>query len=108
MQRKPNTDSLGSPFPPDVVTAVWQKANTVGTSDAIRTDAWGWTIVQQDFGKTGSRYGWEIDHILPVENGGGDDIDNLQPLHWENNRRKDTFRPWGRHGTKSPELSHKE
>ena len=32
--------------------------------------------------------GWEIDHIVPAARGGGDDLSNLQPSQWENNRRK--------------------
>jgi 5-methylcytosine-specific restriction endonuclease McrA len=32
--------------------------------------------------------GWEIDHIIPVSRGGTDDLSNLQPLQWQNNRRK--------------------
>ena len=61
----------------------------MGIYETLRVDAWGWTIVRQDYGKTGSRYGWEIDHIVPVALGGKDDLSNLQPLQWENNRRKD-------------------
>lgn len=34
---------------------------------------------------TDSPHGWEIDHINP---GGGDGLSNLQPLHYETNRRK--------------------
>jgi len=89
MQRQPNTDASGQPFSPEVVEAVWQKARTMGVHETLRVDAWGWTIVRSDFGNTRSRYGWEIDHILPVSQGGGDELINLQPLQWENNRRKD-------------------
>jgi hypothetical protein len=89
MNREPNTDACGNSFTPEVVEAVWQKARTMGIYETLRVDAWGWTIVRQDFGNPRSRYGWEIDHIVPVSMGGGDDLSNLQPLQWENNRRKD-------------------
>ena len=68
---------------------MWQKARAMGTSAILRVDAWGWTIVRQDYGNMRSRYGWEIDHIIPIAQGGGDELANLQPLQWENNRRKD-------------------
>lgn len=38
--------------------------------------------------------GWEIDHVFPASRGGADDIDNLQPLWWRNNRRKGDNYPW--------------
>jgi 5-methylcytosine-specific restriction endonuclease McrA len=44
---------------------------------------------------TETEYGWEIDHIRPVSDGGADDLENLQPLQWENNRYKsDNWPQW--------------
>ena len=43
---------------------------------------------RSDYGDTNSRLGWEIDHVQPVAKSGSDDVYNLQPLQWENNRGK--------------------
>ena len=95
MEREPNTDADGKAFTEEVIEAVWKKARSMGIYETLRMDAWGWTIVRQDFGNTRSRYGWEIDHIIPVSHGGTDDLTNLQPLQWENNRRKDEIQGTG-------------
>ncbi len=47
------------------------------------------------YGVTDSLYGWEIDHVVPKSIGGSDDLNNLQPLQWQNNRHKgDDYPEW--------------
>ena len=47
-----------------------------------------------EHGNRFSKYGWEIDHIDLVANGGGDDLNNLQPLNWNNNASKGDDDDW--------------
>lgn len=54
----------------------------------LRVDSFGTLIWREGYGATNSKLGWEIDHIKPVSAGGGDELENLQPLQWQNNRRK--------------------
>ena len=69
---------------------VWQMANIIDNvdSDIWRQDYAGAWIRFSDYGNRNSQYGWEIDHLKPVSRGGTDDMDNLYPLHWQNNRKK--------------------
>jgi hypothetical protein len=77
------------------ILAVWEKAHKVNgvNSDEWRKDyAGAWINFKQ---RGGDLYGWDIDHQKPVKSNGSDDIDNLIPLHWENNRYKaDKYPQW--------------
>ncbi|MEJ2121766.1 MAG: HNH endonuclease signature motif containing protein [Alphaproteobacteria bacterium] len=76
--------------------AVWAKGRAIPNydPDLWRHDACGHPMRYSDHGNTTSKFGWEIDHVLPLARGGTDELDNLQPLFWENNRRKGDTYPW--------------
>lgn len=88
MTRERGTDRNGSKFAENIVAAVWAKGTPIhGGDPSERKDACGSVITRDDYGKT-SNTGWEIDHIVPVTKQGGDELENLQPLHWKTNEAK--------------------
>ncbi len=92
--RKRNTSSRGGGFDAETIQAVWEKGRIVLGADPRfkRKDVCGAWIERSAYGDTvdfGS--GWEIDHIKPVSSGGTDDLYNLQPLQWQNNRSKGDY-----------------
>ena len=89
MNRQPNTTKDGRGFDQATIEAVWRKGQAVAGYDpaVYRKDVCGAWMQRTSHGGTGD-YGWEVDHILPVAKGGGDELSNLQLLQWQNNRRK--------------------
>lgn len=73
----------------EYIQHIWEKARPVEGLDSkmFRKDACGALIMFDKYGKQ-NPFGWEIDHIFPQALGGGDDLLNLRPLHYLNNRSK--------------------
>jgi hypothetical protein len=101
MTKKPNTpaDNNRQTFTQAEIDAVWEKAIIVTgiDPDIWRKDYAGAWIKKSEHGDTSNELGsgWEIDHCKPVAKGGTDDLYNLYPLQWHNNRDKsDDYPKW--------------
>lgn len=66
---------------------VWNKGRPYGNLDPalFQIDECGALMSFDEYGNRESEFGWETDHIIPIADGGTDDISNLRPLQWDNN-----------------------
>ena len=74
-------------FTEESIEAVWRKGRSIPgySPDEWRWDEGGRPIKRSEYGNRNSDYGWEIDHIVPVAQGGPSDLLNLRPLQWRAN-----------------------
>lgn len=81
-------------FSEDVIQKVWEKGTVLSNNDpdVWRKDQCKAWIGRKFYGDRQSQDGWEIDHIKPGSEGGGDELSNLRPLQWENNASKQAGR----------------
>jgi hypothetical protein len=96
MLRRFGTTTTGAGFTDSVIEVVWSKGrpDTPHSLATRRRDMCGASMQRYAYG-TETLYGWEIDHLMPVSKDGTDDLGNLQPLQWENNRYKsDNWPNW--------------
>ena len=79
---------MAQEFTRDIIDKVWNKGTIVEGYDEslFRKDSCGAWIVRGQYGETNSSFGWEIDHVYPQIKGGDDNLLNLRPMQWENNR----------------------
>jgi hypothetical protein len=69
------------------IQTVWEQAEAVRSANPTkwRKDACGAWICRDQFGNRNSEFGWEINCIRPVDNGGTEVLSDLRPLQWINN-----------------------
>ena len=87
MGRTWNMKTDGSAFDEKTIESVWEKGTPERGHPTFRKDSCGASMERSRYHKA-EKWGWEIDHDTPVSRGGTDDLSNLKPLQWENNRHK--------------------
>ena len=68
--------------------AVWAKAQPIVGWDPNdwRVDRHGNPLFRGHYGDSSSSFGWEIGHVVPREDGGGEELSNLRPQRCQADR----------------------
>ncbi len=69
-----------------VLRKVWERGTIMRDADPDiwRKDECGAWMRWDFYEERGSQFGWEVDQIVSVTEGGGWDLSNLRPLQWWN------------------------
>ena len=86
MYRQHSTNASGKPFDAAIIEAVWNKAEPSTQHPPLRLDAGRALIWKEGYSNTNSKFGWVIGRRRPLSQGGGDELENLEPVQWENYR----------------------
>lgn len=70
-------------FSDEMIQAIWEKGRALSDLDPTewRQDQCGAWIHRSHYNNVNSEFGWKIRNVIP---GGGNELDNLQPFHWNN------------------------
>jgi len=87
-ENPPARDDRPRRFTADERLRVWLKGvPAAGLNIAFwRFDIDGNLMCWTDYENADSVHAWEIDHIVPLDRGGTNHVDNLRPLHCSRNR----------------------
>lgn len=76
-------------FTEEKIQKVWEKGiiDSNAKPEEFRKDTCGAWMARNEYGKETDE-GWEIDHVYPASKGGDNELENLRPMNWANNRSK--------------------
>lgn len=76
-------------FSDETIQEVWDRLPALeGINPNLWKQDFAGAWIRRDFYGLTNDYGWEIDHLRPLSRGGGNNIENLNAIHWQNNRSK--------------------